>query len=78
MIEKYSIALKFLKYYESTSHIKNIQPHNSYSKNNVANRSHYKIFTCNHTCTNDLSTVNRFLCFTCNKLVIRSIAEKYI
>lgn len=27
-------------------------------------------------CTNDLSTVNRFLCFTCNKLAIRSIAEK--
>lgn len=32
-------------------------------------------FTCNHACASDLSTVNLFLCFTCNKLVIRSMAE---
>lgn len=32
--------------------------------------------TCNHTCASDLATVYRFLCFTCSRLLIRSIAAK--
>lgn len=36
--------------------------------------------SCSHGCSKLLSTVNRFLCFTCNKLLIKSIAEigKYL
>jgi hypothetical protein len=32
------------------------------------------LLTCNQTCASDLATVYRFLCFTCSKLLIRSIA----
>lgn len=36
----------------------------------------YLSLTCNHTCASDLATVYRFLCFTCSRLLIRSIAAK--